>query len=90
MPKIVDVDFNSVDVELFLQEMTTTQIDTVVGGCWQAKKPNPCVCVVIIQGGINNVKNTYKAPGAIEGKNVNSVNNSGKIYINGREIKSKS
>ena len=90
MPKIVDADCHSIDVELFLQEITTTQTETVVGGCWQAKKSDPCVCVLIIQGGINNVKNTYKAPGAIEGKNVNSINNSRKIYINGEEIKSKS
>jgi hypothetical protein len=90
MPKIVDADSHIVDVELFLQEMTTTQTETVFGGCWQAKKSDYCIGVLIIQGGINNVENTYKAPGATEGKNVNSVNNSGKIYINGREIKSKS
>ncbi|MDZ8235580.1 MAG: hypothetical protein RMZ69_00115 [Nostoc sp. ChiQUE01a] len=92
MPKIIDSDLEAMEVELFVQELTMAQAETVLGGNYQTHEGYPYVYLINVTEGMKKPKN----PPVDEDKNnnnsnqkINSIDNSRKIYINGIPLKEK-
>ncbi|MBD2682490.1 MULTISPECIES: hypothetical protein [Nostoc] len=91
MAKIIDSDLQVIDPELFLQEMTIAQAETVLGGYCQTHEGYPCGYIINITEGMKKPKNPNEDSDQnnISNQKINTIDNSRKIYINGIPIKGK-
>jgi hypothetical protein len=91
MNKIIDSDLQATDVELFLQDMTTAQAETLVGGYCQAYDGYPCGYIINVTETLKKPKNADEDSNQINISNqkINTIDNSRKIYLNGMPIKGK-
>ncbi|MFN6562935.1 MAG: hypothetical protein RMY28_024520 [Nostoc sp. ChiSLP01] len=83
--------FKTMDTELFLQEMTIAQAETVLGGYSQTHESYPCGYIINITEGMKKPKNPDEGADRnnVSNQKINTVDNSRKIYINGMPIKEK-
>ncbi|WP_193195345.1 hypothetical protein [Nostoc sp. MG11] len=90
MAKIIDFNFHTTDVQLFMDEITPVQMETISGGYCQSCSTYSEIYVRTFRKGINKVKKTVEGTGSTKDKNINSIDNSKRTYINGLLVEKKS
>jgi hypothetical protein len=82
MAKILDSDSKQIDVVSFLEDITSTQAENLLGGCCQCLHGSPYLYM--------NDNNSNKPSTGVDNKSsnqkINSIDNSKKTYINGVPI----
>ncbi|BAY73822.1 hypothetical protein NIES25_02300 [Nostoc linckia NIES-25] len=81
----------TMDTELFLQEITIAQAETILGGYCETQESHPCGYIINITEGMKKPKNPDEGADRnnFSNQKINTVDNSRKIYINGIPIKEK-
>ncbi len=79
------------NVDLSLHDLTPAQLETLLGGSCQFQQSDPDVRIISIKKGVNKVETKIKGAGTdnYSNKDVNSIDNSKKLYINGLLIEDK-
>lgn len=90
MANIIDSNFYLTDVKLFMDEITPVQMQTILGGYCQSCSAYSEISIRTFRKGINTVKKTVEGTGSSKGKNINSIDNSKRTYINGMLFEKKS
>ncbi|MBW4687269.1 MAG: hypothetical protein KME40_19690 [Komarekiella atlantica HA4396-MV6] len=90
MAKIIDSNFHITDVQLFMDEINPVQMEAISGGYCQSCSADSEISVRTFRKGINKVKKTVEGTGSSKDKNINSIDNSKRTYINGFLVEKKS
>ncbi|WGV24484.1 hypothetical protein [Halotia branconii] len=87
----LDANHHLTNIDLSLHELTPTQQETLLGGYCQLSESYPNVRIISIKKGVNKVETKIKGVGSenYSNKDVNSIDNSKKLYINGLLIDDK-
>ncbi|MBH8555344.1 hypothetical protein I8751_23945 [Nostocaceae cyanobacterium CENA357] len=79
------------DIDLSLHDLTPVQLETLLGGYCQFEERVPHASIISIKKGVNKVETKIKGVGSdnYSNKDVNSTDNSKKLYINGLLVEDK-
>ncbi|WP_414563539.1 MULTISPECIES: hypothetical protein [unclassified Anabaena] len=91
MAEITDLGFHRIDTELLIQDITPRQAETLLGGYWQPHEDYPYAYIINITKNPSQAETSQpeiKSLGTVSNKKeINSIDNSRKTYVNGVPIK---